>query len=250
MIEDIWNRENWPRCEADRDRSACRTFRRRWNSHRRRRQCHRGSNPPGAGAAEEAADPRSLGRTAGRSGQGRRRRRLCSEAPQPGHPVALQRRARGNRDDRLLGKPNIDLEINGTGTRRRHQHPVDAVGLQALGKALTKLDLERLDLLAVAGGTDAVSGEACTIRICPDAARTQIKRYLTDKFSIASGSDLVTVGYGKTKLKDPANPMAEANRRVQVVNSVHCAKLASKMSMDADVALGKSLQHVLAAHPR
>jgi flagellar motor protein MotB len=28
----------------------------------------------------------------------------------------------------------------------------------------------------------------------------------------------VTVGYGKSKLKDPANPMAEANRRVQVVN--------------------------------
>jgi flagellar motor protein MotB len=28
----------------------------------------------------------------------------------------------------------------------------------------------------------------------------------------------VTVGYGKTKLKDPGNPMAEANRRVQVVN--------------------------------
>jgi flagellar motor protein MotB len=28
----------------------------------------------------------------------------------------------------------------------------------------------------------------------------------------------VTVGYGKTKLKDPNQPMAEANRRVQVVN--------------------------------
>jgi flagellar motor protein MotB len=30
--------------------------------------------------------------------------------------------------------------------------------------------------------------------------------------------DLVTVGYGKSKFKDPANPLAEANRRVQVVN--------------------------------
>jgi flagellar motor protein MotB len=28
----------------------------------------------------------------------------------------------------------------------------------------------------------------------------------------------VTVGYGKSKLKDPANPLAEMNRRVQVVN--------------------------------
>ena len=30
--------------------------------------------------------------------------------------------------------------------------------------------------------------------------------------------DLVTVGYGKSKLKDPSQPLAEANRRVQVVN--------------------------------
>jgi hypothetical protein len=28
----------------------------------------------------------------------------------------------------------------------------------------------------------------------------------------------VTVGYGKTKLKDPSNPLADVNRRVQVVN--------------------------------
>jgi len=44
-----------------------------------------------------------------------------------------------------------------------------------------------------------------------------IKRYLVDKFGI-DGSDLVAVGYGKSKLKDPNAPMAEANRRVQVVN--------------------------------
>jgi flagellar motor protein MotB len=33
-----------------------------------------------------------------------------------------------------------------------------------------------------------------------------------------AGADLVTVGYGKSKLKDPSNPFAEVNRRVQVVN--------------------------------
>ena len=30
--------------------------------------------------------------------------------------------------------------------------------------------------------------------------------------------DLVTVGYGKTKLKNLNDPLAEENRRVQVVN--------------------------------
>jgi flagellar motor protein MotB len=33
-----------------------------------------------------------------------------------------------------------------------------------------------------------------------------------------AGADLVTVGYGKSKLKEPSNPLAEVNRRVQVVN--------------------------------
>jgi flagellar motor protein MotB len=28
----------------------------------------------------------------------------------------------------------------------------------------------------------------------------------------------VRVGYGKTKLKDPSQPLADVNRRVQVVN--------------------------------
>jgi hypothetical protein len=32
-------------------------------------------------------------------------------------------------------------------------------------------------------------------------------------------SDLVTVGYGKTKLKDVQNPSDSINRRVQVVNT-------------------------------
>ena len=44
-----------------------------------------------------------------------------------------------------------------------------------------------------------------------------IKKYLVDKYGI-NGADLVTVGYGKSKLKDPGHPLAEANRRVQVVN--------------------------------
>jgi hypothetical protein len=33
-----------------------------------------------------------------------------------------------------------------------------------------------------------------------------------------TGTDLVTVGYGKTKLKDTANGADPINRRVQVVN--------------------------------
>ena len=74
---------------------------------------------------------------------------------------------------------------------------------------------ERLDLL-VAGHTDAAGGETYNQDLSERRADA-IKRYLVDKYGIA-GTDLVTVGYGKSKLKDSGQPMAEVNRRVQVVN--------------------------------
>ncbi len=87
--------------------------------------------------------------------------------------------------------------------------------VQALGKALTNPDLKG-STFVVAGYTDAAGGESYNQDLSERRADA-IKRYLVDKYGIA-GSDLVTVGYGKTKLKDPNQPMAEANRRVQVVN--------------------------------
>jgi outer membrane protein OmpA-like peptidoglycan-associated protein len=111
-------------------------------------------------------------------------------------------------------KPNIDLEIN------FDYNSADISGkslpsVQALGKALTNPDLKGSTFI-VAGYTDAAGGEAYNQDLSERRADS-IKRYLTDKFGI-TGSDLVTVGYGKTKLKDPSQPLAEVNRRVQVVN--------------------------------
>jgi outer membrane protein OmpA-like peptidoglycan-associated protein len=111
-------------------------------------------------------------------------------------------------------KPNIDLEI----TFDYNSADISAKSLasvQALGRALTNPDLKGSTFI-VAGHTDAAGGESYNQALSERRADA-IKRYLTDKFGIA-GSDLVTVGYGKSKLKDPGNPMAEANRRVQVVN--------------------------------
>ena len=83
-----------------------------------------------------------------------------------------------------------------------------------MGRALSNPDLKG-STFVVAGHTDAAGGEAYNQDLSERRADS-IKRYLVDKFGIA-GTDLVTVGYGKTKLKDPANPLAEVNRRVQVV---------------------------------
>jgi outer membrane protein OmpA-like peptidoglycan-associated protein len=111
-------------------------------------------------------------------------------------------------------KPNIDLEI----TFDYNSADISAKSLasvQALGRALTSADLKG-STFVVAGHTDAAGSEAYNQDLSERRADS-IKRYLVDKYKI-SAADLVTVGYGKSKLKDPNQPMAEANRRVQVVN--------------------------------
>jgi len=111
-------------------------------------------------------------------------------------------------------KPNIDLEIN-FDYNSADISTKSLPSVQALGKALTNPDLKG-STFVVAGYTDAAGTEAYNQDLSERRADS-IKHYLTDKFGIA-GTDLVTVGYGKTKLKDPSNPLADVNRRVQVVN--------------------------------
>jgi len=111
-------------------------------------------------------------------------------------------------------KPKIDLEINFD----YNSADISAKSLpsvQALGRALSDAELKG-STFVVAGHTDAAGGEAYNQELSERRAES-IKRYLVDKYSI-NGTDLVTVGYGKSKLKDPNQPMAETNRRVQVVN--------------------------------
>jgi outer membrane protein OmpA-like peptidoglycan-associated protein len=111
-------------------------------------------------------------------------------------------------------KPNIDLEI----TFHYNSAEISSKSLpsvQALGKALANPELKGSTFI-VAGHTDAAGGEAYNQELSHRRADS-IKRYLVEKSGIA-GSDLVTVGYGKSKLKDASNPMSEVNRRVQVVN--------------------------------
>jgi len=87
--------------------------------------------------------------------------------------------------------------------------------VQELGKALSNPSLKG-STFVVAGHTDAIGGEAYNQNLSERRADT-IKRYLSDKYGI-NGTDLITVGYGKTKPIDPNAPMDPINRRVQVVN--------------------------------
>ena len=112
-------------------------------------------------------------------------------------------------------RPKIDLEIN-------FDYKSDRISarslpsVQALGRALANPGLKGSTFI-VAGHTDAAGGDAYNQDLSERRADS-IKRFLVDRSGIPA-ADLVTVGYGKTRLKDPDHPLAEANRRVQVVNT-------------------------------
>jgi outer membrane protein OmpA-like peptidoglycan-associated protein len=121
-------------------------------------------------------------------------------------------------------KPKIDLEIN-FDYNSADISAKSLASVQALGRALSNAELKG-STFVVAGHTDASGGEEYNQNLSERRAES-IKKYLVDKYGI-NGTDLVTVGYGKSKLKDPGQPMAEANRRVQVVNMENKTTTASK----------------------
>jgi outer membrane protein OmpA-like peptidoglycan-associated protein len=111
-------------------------------------------------------------------------------------------------------KPSIDLEITfDYNSANLSQKAMPAVA--ALGKALTNPDLKGTTFV-LAGHTDAAGGEGYNQDLSERRADS-LKKYLMDKYGISAG-DLVTVGYGKAKLKNAADPNGPENRRVQVVN--------------------------------
>ncbi|MHC2436139.1 OmpA family protein [Bradyrhizobium sp. USDA 4451] len=116
--------------------------------------------------------------------------------------------------DIAASKPKIDLEIHfDYNSAAIAKGSTEAV--QELGKALSDASMKG-STFVVAGHTDAIGGEAYNQDLSERRADT-IKKYLVEHYGL-NGSDLVTVGYGKTRPKDPNAPMDPTNRRVQVVN--------------------------------
>lgn len=116
--------------------------------------------------------------------------------------------------DIAASKPKIDLEIHfDYNSADISKGSTQAV--QELGKALSDASMKG-STFVVAGHTDAIGGEVYNQDLSERRADT-IKRYLVEHYGL-NGSDLVTVGYGKTRPKDPSAPLDPTNRRVQVVN--------------------------------
>ena len=111
-------------------------------------------------------------------------------------------------------RPSIDLEINFDYNSAKIASSATPQ-VTALGQALASSDLKG-STFVLAGHTDGKGNDTYNQGLSERRADA-VKRYLMDRYKIDESS-LVTVGYGKTQLKDPSNPLAAENRRVQVIN--------------------------------
>jgi outer membrane protein OmpA-like peptidoglycan-associated protein len=94
--------------------------------------------------------------------------------------------------------------------------------LRELGKALADSKL-RGATISINGHTDGKGSDAFNKRLSERRAAS-IKTYLVENFGL-SASNLRTVGYGKSRLKNAGDPFAAENRRVEVVNMVSQAQV-------------------------
>src|SRR5262245_27033179 len=113
-------------------------------------------------------------------------------------------------------KPAIDIEID-FAYNSAQIGTAAAPGVSALGKALSSAQLASGTFM-LAGHTDGKGGDAFNQDLSERRADA-VKRYLMERYKLP-GANLITVGYGKTMLKNKDNPLASENRRVQVVNMV------------------------------
>ncbi len=112
-------------------------------------------------------------------------------------------------------RPSVDLEIT-------FNYNSDVIGPKAvpalvnLGTALRSGELKGSTFL-LAGHTDA-KGDGAYNQTLSERRADAVRHFLVEKFSLAP-ENLIPIGYGKTQLKNPADPFGGENRRVQIVNT-------------------------------
>jgi outer membrane protein OmpA-like peptidoglycan-associated protein len=113
--------------------------------------------------------------------------------------------------------------------------------LKKLGAALSDEKLKG-SVFLVAGHTDAKGPDAYNLTLSDQRAKA-VAGFLVENFHI-DPKQLVAVGFGEEKLKNPKDPLAAENRRVQVVNMANkdVAARASAPAPDGPPPAGKQPQ--------
>lgn len=113
-------------------------------------------------------------------------------------------------------KPSIDIEIDfayNSAEIGREASP----SVTALGQALSSPQLAS-GTFVLAGHTDAKGSDPFNQDLSERRAES-VKTYLIEHYKLPA-ANLISVGYGKTMLKNTNNPFAAENRRVQIINLV------------------------------
>lgn len=87
--------------------------------------------------------------------------------------------------------------------------------LQVLGEALADPRLAGSRFI-IAGHTDGRGTVAYNLALSQARAEA-VRRWLIRTYRLAP-QNLIARGFGKSQFKDPANPLADQNRRVQIIN--------------------------------
>jgi outer membrane protein OmpA-like peptidoglycan-associated protein len=165
--------------------------------------------PEGPGVARAPAAPSQPG-SPPPSGD-----RVASPAPVTPPPAAVQtspETAVESAEQKQV--PSVDLEV--FFAYKSAEITGSAVGtLRTLGEALRDASLAD-DAFLIAGHTDAKGGAAFNMELSQRRADA-VREFLISNFGI-DGSKLVAKGFGLQRLKNPRQPLAAENRRVQIVN--------------------------------
>jgi outer membrane protein OmpA-like peptidoglycan-associated protein len=112
-------------------------------------------------------------------------------------------------------RPSIDLEIN-FDYNSAVVGPQAVPVLVALGRALSRDEFGGVVFL-INGHTDG-KGSLEYNQDLSERRADAVKGMLVKQFNLPA-TTLIAIGYGKTQLKNAANPFAGENRRVQIVNT-------------------------------
>lgn len=110
--------------------------------------------------------------------------------------------------------PSVDLEVFFE-FNRSEITPQGAETLRLLGQALTDPRLAGSRFI-IAGHTDG-RGTMAYNQALSQARAESVRRWIIATYRIPP-QNLVARGFGKSQLKDRANPLADQNRRVQIIN--------------------------------
>ena len=121
---------------------------------------------------------------------------------------------RGKLAEYTKNMPSVDIEVN-FDYNSATVGPNARKPLGTLGRALSSEQLKGGTFL-INGHTDA-KGSTEYNQTLSERRAEAVKRLLIDEFKLTPDR-LIAVGYGKTQLKNPKDPLSGENRRVQVVN--------------------------------